>query len=87
VSVVGSGTGEATVQPRDPVASAFVYGLGVAVALAWLASVCASILDHTYVTPIALHGLMGTVVGSVFADVGLRRAQRKIAETRLREDD
>lgn len=56
----------------------FIYGLGAAVALVWMASVIASIIDHDYETPLALHGLMGTVVGSVFADIGLRRARRRL---------
>lgn len=62
----------------DPLGAAFIYGLGAAVALAWLASVFADILIPSYQTPIALHGLMGTVVGSVFADAGLRRARDKM---------
>jgi len=66
------------VEPRDSVSPGFVYGLGAAVTLAWLASVFADILVAGYSTPIALHGLMGTVVGSVFADAGLRRARRKL---------
>lgn len=66
------------VEPRDPVSPGFVYGLGAAVTLAWLASVFADILVAHYSTPIALHGLMGTVVGSVFADAGLRRARRRL---------
>jgi hypothetical protein len=63
---------------RDPVSTAFIYGLGAAVTLAWLASVFADMLVKGYDTPIALHGLMGTVVGSVFADAGLRRARRNL---------
>jgi uncharacterized membrane protein len=62
----------------DPINAAFVYGLGVAVAIAWVASVFADILIPAYNTPIALHGLMGTVVGSVFADVGLRKARQRM---------
>lgn len=65
-------------QQRDPVSAAFVYGLGAAVTIAWFASVIADIVIETYATPIALHGLMGTVVGSVFADAGLRRARRRL---------
>lgn len=38
----------------------------------------ADIVSTGYATPIALHGLMGTVVGSVFADGGLRKARAKI---------
>lgn len=64
---------------RDPISAAFIYGLGAAVTLAWLASVFADIVVKNYDTPIALHGLMGTVVGSVFADTRLRRARRELA--------
>lgn len=71
---------------RDGVSFVFIYGLGAAVAIVWMASVIASIVDRGYETPLALHGLMGTVVGSVFADVGLRRAQRR-RDNQLSEDD
>jgi tetrahydromethanopterin S-methyltransferase subunit C len=73
--------------PRDPVSTAFIYGLGASVTLVWMASMIASILDHTYTTPVALHGLMGTVVGSVFADAGLRRARRQLRDERDDPDD
>lgn len=72
--------------PRDPLSTAFVYGLGLAVTVAWVASVFADIFIDGYGTPIALHGLMGTVVGSVFADAGLRRARQKLLEDRDRTD-
>lgn len=63
----------------QPVSVAFVYGLGVSVTVCWVASVVADILIGTaYGTPIALHGLMGTVVGSVFADAQLRRARARL---------
>jgi hypothetical protein len=65
----------------------FIYGLGMAVTIAWVASVFADILISTYSTPIALHGLMGTVVGSVFADAGLRRARRKMAAELAQDDE
>jgi hypothetical protein len=72
---------------RDPISSAvFIYGLGGAVAFCWVASVFASIIWHGhYDTPVALHGLMGTVVGSVFADAKLRAARKRIA--RRHDDD
>lgn len=65
-------------EERDPMSTAFIYGLGLAVSLGWLASVVADIVVSGYGTPIALHGLMGTVVGSVFADAGLRRARHRL---------
>lgn len=65
---------------RDPVSAAFIYGLGAAVALAWLASVIGDIVIAPYSTPVALHGIMGTVVGSAFADFRLRNARRKMVE-------
>jgi hypothetical protein len=71
----------------DPLSRAFIYGLGVAVTIAWFASVIADILIATYATPVALHGLEGTVVGSVFADASLRRARRRIADELRRRDD
>lgn len=65
---------------RDPIGAAFVYGLGAAVSVVWMVSVFAEVLSAgNYSTPLAVHGLMGTVVGSVFADAGLRRARNKIS--------
>lgn len=69
---------------RDPISSAFIYGLGAAVAIAWFASVIADMVLDGYSTPVALHGLMGTVVGSVFADFGLRRSRRQLDHERRR---
>jgi hypothetical protein len=65
---------------RDPISAAFVYGLGGAVAFAWFASIFADMISSTYTTPLAVHGLMGTVVGSVYADIRLRIARRKLQE-------
>lgn len=58
----------------------FIYGLGAAVTIVWIASVIVSILDHSYETPLVLHGLMGTVVGSVFSTVGLARGRRHLGK-------
>jgi uncharacterized membrane protein len=66
----------------------FTYGLGAAVAIGWLASVVADIGMDGYTTPVALHGLMGVVLGSVFGDAGLRRARgRLVAERRAADAD
>lgn len=73
-------------QQRDPVSTAFIYGLGAAVTVAWFASVIADIVVPGYATPIPLHGLEGTVVGSVFADLQLRRSRRRIVEDAERPD-
>jgi hypothetical protein len=70
----------------DPVSAAFMYGLGAAVAVAWVASTFADILILDYSTPLPLHGLMGTVVGSVFGAAGLQKARQK-ARDKLLEDD
>lgn len=56
----------------------FIYGLGAAVGIAWVVSVFADIFIANYGTPVALHGLMGTVVGSVFADASLRKARKRL---------
>lgn len=61
----------------------FRTGLGVAVAIAWLVSVIADILIPEYQTPIAIHGLMGTVVGSIYADARIEAARNKFK----RKDD
>ena len=75
---LGCSTGRADVQDRDPISTAFIYGLGAAVAIAWFVSIIADIVVMDYSTPTAMHGLMGVVVGSVFADAGLRRARNKL---------
>lgn len=85
----GDAAYQASLPPRDPISMAFIYGLGIAVTLAWFASVIADIVVADYSTPVALHGLMGTVVGSVFADASLRRARRRLldeAEQRARAE-
>lgn len=66
---------------NDRAYNPFMYGLGVAVTVVWLASMTAEIVTSgAYTTPLAVHGLMGTVVGSVFADVGLRRSRKMEGE-------
>lgn len=65
---------------RDPVSAAFIYGLGAAVTVAWLVSVFADIFVKGYETPVALHGIMGTVVGAVFAADRLRRVHRRLGD-------
>lgn len=51
----------------------FAIGLGIAVAAGWLFSFTVEIYTHAigsavpYTTPLVVHGLMGTVVGAVYA--------------------
>lgn len=58
----------------------FMYGIGGAVTIVFIASVIAAMIDHTYSTPTGLYGLEGIIVGAVFGDLGLRRARRKLNE-------
>lgn len=64
-------------QPRGAVPQALIYGLGAAVGIGWLASTIADIAMASYATPMAVHGLMGTIVGSIFADANLRKSRRR----------
>lgn len=77
--------GRRTVE-RDPVATAFIYGLGAAVGLAWFASIVADIAIADYGTPAALHGIMGIVVGAVFGDLGLRARYKALRENQAADD-
>lgn len=64
---------------RDPFARAFIYGLGIAVGVAWFVSVIADIaLKDAYKTPFEMHGLMGVVVGAVFGAEQMRRGRERI---------
>lgn len=67
-----------TVRDDSGISRVFIYGLGTAVMIAWFACVATQIITNgAFQTPFAVHGLMGTVVGSVFGDVALRRAAQK----------
>lgn len=55
----------------------FRVGLGIAVMAAWLVCIAAEVASSgAFSTPLPVHALMGTVVGSVFGDAALRRARR-----------
>lgn len=59
----------------------FIVALGLGVFVVWAVSCLAQIVTHdAYTTPTALHGMMGTIVGSVFAEGWLRRGKRKADE-------
>lgn len=51
----------------------FAIGLGIAVMVGWLLSLSVEVYTHAtttaapYTTPAAVHGLMGIVVGAVYA--------------------
>lgn len=59
----------------------FTVGLGVAVTIAWLLSVGAEIYaantGGSYRTPLAIHGLMGTIVGAVYASWRVTKRNRE----------
>lgn len=63
---------------RDPFASAFIYGLGIAVGIAWFASTVADIASSSYATPTAMHGLLGVIVGAVYGEYSRRRGRKDI---------
>lgn len=67
----------------------FVVGIGVSVAILEALSVIAEIytkavlqLDPGYTTPLALHGLMGTVVGAVYASMRVSKAKGEAKDGR-----
>lgn len=68
----------------DRLAAAFIYGLGLAVCIAWVASVGADIAIASYSTPAAVHGLMGIVVGAIFGVTG--RAKSRVTYGRRETD-
>lgn len=56
----------------------FLVALGGGVFLVWAASMFAEMITRqAYTTPLAVHGMMGTIVGSVFTEYRMRKKQRE----------
>lgn len=59
----------------------FIYGLGAGVFAVWSISCIAQIVTGgDYQTPIAIHGMMGTIVGAVFAEARIRVRRRQLRD-------
>lgn len=56
----------------------FIIALGLGVFFVWASSCIAQIIaSGSYTTPTALHAIMGTIVGSTFAEGWLRRIKAR----------
>lgn len=59
----------------------FIVGLGWGILACWAISVLAEIVSNavggTYTTPLAVHAMMGTIVGAVFTEQRMRKATRR----------
>lgn len=62
----------------------FILGLGGGIFIVWAISCIAEILSKAgivssgYDTPLAIHGVMGTIVGSVFTERRIRIRRRAL---------
>lgn len=60
----------------------FILGLGGGVFIVWAVSCIAQIVTGgAYETPLAIHGVMGTIVGSVFTERQIRSRRRNLTPT------
>jgi hypothetical protein len=64
----------------------FIIGLGAAVTIVWSFSCIAEIVSTNYHTPLALHGMMGTIVGAVFTEGRIRTKRRQLLAERDLKD-
>lgn len=67
VFVLGFATGYfAGICIREATQVQIRHAIAIVIAFAWFVSLLASVLDPGYQTPIAVHGMMGAVVGYLF---------------------
>lgn len=65
----------------SPLPDRFIIALGLGIFTIWAISCIAEIVSGgAYKTPLALHGMMGTIVGAVFTEARMRRQRRKQQE-------
>lgn len=67
--------------------SALVNGLGFGVLMCLLASTAADIASASYATPYPLYGLMGVILGGVFANGNFLNIRKRIAKALVPEED
>jgi hypothetical protein len=59
---------------EGPERDRFIVGLGAGVFIVWAFSMIAEVVTGgAYSTPLAVHGMMGTIVGAVFTERHMRR--------------